>query len=230
MASGAAGTKTIAVSVDGGPATNFSFTDATGWQSWRDIVVTGVNLTMGNHVLRITMATGNLNLNYLNVAGAANQAPIARAGADKNANVNTLVALDGRTSSDPDNGPQPLTYAWTKISGPAATLNNANTSQPSFTPATTGTYGFRLTVSDGAATSTDDVLVNVTSGVVFINLPGRLQAEDYKVGGQNVGFNDLTATNLGGQYRTDAVDIGNHLRRGRRVQRGLDPGRRMARL
>ena|GEM_PF-2948503 len=207
MASGVAGTKTAAVTVDGGAARLFSFTDASGWQSWKDVTVTGVALTAGAHVLRITANTTDFNINYLDVFGAANQAPIANAGPDKNANVNTLVTLDGRGSSDPDNGPQPLTYAWTKISGPAATLNNAATSQPSFTPATTGTYGFRLTVSDGAASATDDILVTVGSGTVYINLPGRLQAEDYKIGGEGVGYHDLTAGNTGGQYRTDNVDI-----------------------
>ncbi|MDB5051101.1 MAG: hypothetical protein JWO30_4172 [Fibrobacteres bacterium] len=207
MASGSAGTKTVNVTVDGAPKGTFNFTDATGWQSWKDVTVTGVSLAAGTHILRIAMTTGGFNLNYLDVIAPANQAPVANAGADRTVNVNTLVTLDGRASSDPDNGPSPLAYAWTKVSGPAATLNNANTSQPSFTPSATGVYTFRLTVSDGALSATDDVVVTVNSGVVYINLPGRLQAEDYKAGGENVGYHDLTTGNTGNAYRTDNVDI-----------------------
>ncbi len=207
MASGNAGTKTATVSVDGVSKGTFSTTDASGWQSFKDVPVTGVSLTAGAHVLRITMTTGGFNLNYLDVTAPANQAPIANAGADRSVNANTLVTLDGRASSDPDNKPSPLTYAWTQVSGTAVTLTGANTSQPSFTPSAAGSYTFRLTVSDGALSASDDIVVTVTSGVVYINLPGRLQAEDYRTGGEGVGYHDLSAGNTGNVYRADNVDI-----------------------
>jgi glucose/arabinose dehydrogenase len=207
MASATAGTKTIALSVDGGAATNFSFTDASGWQSWKDVAVNGVKLSAGNHTLRITMITGDFNLNYVDFVAVPNQAPTANAGVDRTVTVNSAVTLDGRASSDPDGGPQPLTYAWTQISGPAVALANANASQPSFTPSETGAYAFRLTVSDGSASSTDDIAVTVNSAPVGIALPGRIQAEDYKAGGEGVGYHDLTAGNTGAVYRAEDVDI-----------------------
>jgi hypothetical protein len=40
-----------------------------------------------------------------------------------------------------------------------------------------------------------------------ISLPGRIQAEDYRKGGEGTGYHDTTAANLGGSYRSDAVDI-----------------------
>ncbi|MCU0428842.1 MAG: glycosyl hydrolase family 18 protein [Cytophagaceae bacterium] len=43
------------------------------------------------------------------------------------------------------------------------------------------------------------------SGV--INLPGRIEAENFDKGGQQVAFNDVSSANEGGQYRTDAVDV-----------------------
>ncbi|MDB5104047.1 MAG: Por secretion system C-terminal sorting protein [Fibrobacteres bacterium] len=209
MASGVVGTKTAAVTVDGVAKGTFNLTDARGWQIWNDVPVSGVSLTSGIHTLRITMNTGDFNLNYLNVVSAGgNLVPTANAGADKSVNVNTLVTLDGRGSSDPDNAPSPLTYSWTKLSGPTVALNNATTSQPNFTPSTTGTYVFRLTVSDGAASATDDIQVVVNAVPVGIALPGRLQAEEFKTGGEGVGYHELSATNLGGAYRTaEAVDI-----------------------
>lgn len=38
-------------------------------------------------------------------------------------------------------------------------------------------------------------------------IPGRIQAEDYDLGGNNVGYNDVDSANVGGQYRTDGVDV-----------------------
>ena len=146
-------------------------------------------------------------LGYTFYASAGNVAPIANAGADKSVNTGSLVTLDGRGSSDPDNGPQALSYSWSQIAGTAVTLSGATTSQPSFTPAAAGSYTFRLTVSDGALTSTDDIVVTATTGSNRIALPGRIQAEDYNVGGEGVGYHDLSAGNTGGQYRTDNVDI-----------------------
>jgi len=40
-----------------------------------------------------------------------------------------------------------------------------------------------------------------------IPVPGTIQAEDYRVGGPQVGYADSTAGNSGGVYRTDDVDI-----------------------
>jgi hypothetical protein len=40
-----------------------------------------------------------------------------------------------------------------------------------------------------------------------VDLPGRIQAENYRVGGEGNGYHDLTAGNTGGAYRTNAVDI-----------------------
>lgn len=167
MAADVAGTRTAAVVIDGGAARNFTLTNGSGWQSWKDVTVTGIALTAGAHSLRINMLTDNFNINYLNVASAANTPPTANAGADRTVSVNTLVALDGRASSDPDNGPQPLSYAWTQISGSAVTLANANTAQPTFTPSAAGTYAFRLAVSDGAATAPDTVRITAVSAPTF---------------------------------------------------------------
>ena len=69
LASGAAGTKSAALSIDGNPAGVFSFTDASGWQNWKDFPMGLVNLTAGRHVLRLDMATAGFNLNYLDLEG-----------------------------------------------------------------------------------------------------------------------------------------------------------------
>ncbi len=40
-----------------------------------------------------------------------------------------------------------------------------------------------------------------------LSIPGRIQAEDYDVGGENVSYHDTTPGNTGGAYRHDDVDI-----------------------
>lgn len=40
-------------------------------------------------------------------------------------------------------------------------------------------------------------------------LPGTIEAENYDLGGQSVAYYDVTTANIGGQYRTDLVDIEN---------------------
>ena len=44
------------------------------------------------------------------------------------------------------------------------------------------------------------------SSQVF-NIPGRIEAEDYKAGGEGVGYHDISSGNSGGEYRSDDVDI-----------------------
>jgi hypothetical protein len=50
------------------------------------------------------------------------------------------------------------------------------------------------------------VVAGGSTGTV-VNLPGTFQVEDYRSGGEGVGYHDTTAGNNGGQYRTDNVDI-----------------------
>ena len=98
---------------------------------------------------------------------AVNRAPVANAGPDMNAVTGRPVILDGAQSFDPDR--DPLSFAWQFVAVPAtssvttASLANAQTAAPSFTPDVDGTYGLELTVSDGTLSSTDQVQVTAVS-------------------------------------------------------------------
>jgi RHS repeat-associated protein len=83
----------------------------------------------------------------------ANSVPTASAGTGQSIYVNQLAILDGRASSDPEG--EALGFSWTEDATNPATglLRGAHASQPGFTPTAAGTYGFHLTVSDGANTS-----------------------------------------------------------------------------
>ena len=96
-----------------------------------------------------------------------NRPPVADAGVDQSVGGGAMVTLDGTASSDPDN--DTLSYVWQQIDGPTVTLTNAGSVQTSFVaPAATSVEQqlvFRLTVSDGSASSSADVVVRITAAV-----------------------------------------------------------------
>ncbi|WP_102798712.1 PKD domain-containing protein [Bowmanella denitrificans] len=97
-----------------------------------------------------------------NALQQSNQLPVANAGADKSVTEGATVTLTGAGS---DSDGSIVGYAWTQLSGPAVTINNANTADGSFTaPLVTADtdFVFRLTVTDDdGATATDDIRVTV---------------------------------------------------------------------
>ena len=98
----------------------------------------------------------------------ANVPPNADAGNDlTNLLLGEDALLDGTGSDDPDNGPNPLTFAWRFVSLPATSaLNNADilgadSDQPTFTPDVSGDYVLELEVFDGEDADVDNVSVMV---------------------------------------------------------------------
>ena len=93
--------------------------------------------------------------------GTNNHPPVANAGADDTTANGVLISLDGTGSSDPDG--DTITYSWVKLSGPAGTFVDTDTSTPDYTPSATGTAVFELTVTDSRGkSSTDTVTITVT--------------------------------------------------------------------
>lgn len=94
---------------------------------------------------------------------AVNQAPVALAGADGSVLSGETVRLDGSSSSDADR--DRLTFFWTQLSGqPRVDLSGSNSAVARFVAPTVfedRQYVFRLTISDGTTTATDDVIITV---------------------------------------------------------------------
>lgn len=89
--------------------------------------------------------------------------PVADAGTDIEAFVESTVTLDGTGSEDPDGGV--LTYNWELTQVPAgsdAVMSSATSANANFTPEVPGNYTARLTVEDeDGNTDDDEVLITV---------------------------------------------------------------------
>jgi gliding motility-associated-like protein len=95
-----------------------------------------------------------------------NQAPVANAGADQSITLPTSTATFNGSGSDPEG--QTITYLWTQVSGVIVTLTNSNTKSLGVSGITaTGSYTFRLTVTDDkGAKSSDDVILTVSAAPI----------------------------------------------------------------
>lgn len=138
-----------------------------------------------------------------------NKTPIANAGGNRDVRVNSLVTLDGSGSSDPDNAPQPLSYAWAQSAGPLVKLNGASLAKPTFTPTSVGSYSFDLRVSDGTANSDPAVVVITVPKLGDVDGDGDVDNNDLNqiLAARNKpanGPNDLR--DLDGNMVIDALD------------------------
>jgi hypothetical protein len=100
-----------------------------------------------------------------------NQPPVAHAGPDRTAGINTTVTLDGRGSMDPD-GHYPLHYHWAQSGGPTVRLSDAAVVTPTFTtPGAPAVLTFTLAVTDSlglAGTVPDRMRVSVPAYGVYL--------------------------------------------------------------
>lgn len=119
-------------------------------------ILTLTGLVQGVYVFRLTATDddGDVDSDDATVtvnAAAANQLPTANAGSNKTLQLPTNSTTLSGSGTDPDGSIS--TYLWTKQSGPAATLTNANTTTLQLTGLVAGTYVFRLTVTDNNSAS-----------------------------------------------------------------------------
>jgi RHS repeat-associated protein len=150
-------TLSIAWSKVSGPGA-VTFSNATGLATSASFTAAGV------YVLRLTATDGALSTSddvQVSVI-AQNQPPQVNAGIDQTITLPASATLNGTASDDGLPAGSTLTLQWSKVSGPgSATFGNPAqaTTTASFTAA--GVYILRLTVTDGALSSSDDVQVTV---------------------------------------------------------------------
>jgi O-glycosyl hydrolase len=99
-----------------------------------------------------------------------------------------------------------MSVTWSSSNTAVATVNSTGL----VTGITQGTATITVTTVSGSKTATSSFIIQGQQpygGTVAV-LPGVIQAENYDLGGQNVAYYDVDATNQGGAYRTtEGVDI-----------------------
>jgi endoglucanase Acf2 len=139
---------------------------------------------------------------------AAPDAPVVLLMANKTSGKAPLtIRFEGSQSFDP-NG-HPLTFAWSFASAGSSTAADTTVT---FTGV--GSHWVHLTVTNSLALSArDSVLVTVLpNGTPFTGVPapvpGRIQAENYDLGGEGIAYHDVNANNIGLVYRAnEGVDL-----------------------
>jgi hypothetical protein len=122
-------------------------------------------------VLLLTASDGDLSAAddvtvTVTAATPTNTAPTVNAGADRSITLPSGTTLTATVSDDGrPNPPGTLTLTWSRVSGPwpvTFSAPNAATTDASFSVA--GTYVLRLTASDSALSTSDEVTVTVNPG------------------------------------------------------------------
>jgi MYXO-CTERM domain-containing protein len=143
--------------LSGTPVALLNYNQATATFIAPEFTLTGTPLTF-----RVTVSDGQatasdtVDVSVRNV----NRAPMVMASSvsvDERSTA-TLMA----TGSDADG--DPLTYSWTQLTGDAVVLSGADSATATFSTAevpSDAVLTFRVTVNDGTATATQDVVVNV---------------------------------------------------------------------
>ncbi len=102
-----------------------------------------------------------------------NTAPTVDAGPNRSATHGTAVSLSGSVADDGQ--PNLVNSNWTRVSGPGmVTFGNAQSPTTTAQFSAPGTYVLRLTASDGALSSSDDVTVVINPDIV--NLAPQVEA------------------------------------------------------
>jgi hypothetical protein len=158
---------------ENGTANSGDFTAASGalvfpvgtTQQIVHVSVTSDSTTEGPQTFGVRLsAPQNINLvdDFATVTIQDDPTPVADAGPDQtNVKPNTDVTVDGTGSFD--TGGLPLTYTWTQIDGPLATIEDRNAAQTRVTvPSGPATITLRLTVTNSAGkTKYDDVNITI---------------------------------------------------------------------
>lgn len=184
-----------------------------GWTTWQTVTAAGINLTAGEQILRIVFDTDGYNLNYIEAIsltplgtpivsitspadGASFNAPASitiNATATDNGTITKVDFYSGATLIGTDNT-APYSYTWTPVSAGSYTLTARATDNSNI-----------VGVSSGIAVTVTPP--QTPYGGTVWPIPGKVEAENYDIGGSNNAYFDSDEGNTGGVFRTDNVDL-----------------------
>ena len=143
---------------------NISVSTTSDWDSWASKTVNNIELTQGEHVLRLVATNGEFNLGKMDFVYAS---PLGYVPPTADAGENVVVilpattaTLDGSLSNDSEG--ETITYNWEQIYGPSIiNFDDTTVVSPNISNLLEGIYKCKLTVSDGTYSDTSFVLVLV---------------------------------------------------------------------
>jgi endoglucanase Acf2 len=133
------------------------------WDAFGTATLNGIELTAGEHVLRLNFIGGELNVGRLTFTRTGDLGyvpPVADAGTNVVVVApDTSAFLDGSGSTTPPG--ETLTYLWEQTAGPAVAVISDSTAAVTGISGISvdGSYRFRLTVDDGTHTDFDEMEV-----------------------------------------------------------------------
>jgi len=135
------------------------------------------------------------------------EALMASAGADQHVLTGTTVILNG-SRRDPDDG-EAVSFQWEQISGPAVSLEGADTPTPRFrAPRESGSaeYGFRLRISDGRGRQAEDECRVKVARAGDLVLPATVKGSDRSLEDSFVGLAFLNASEESNRVELSGVN------------------------
>jgi hypothetical protein len=155
-------------------------------------------------IVRIARIRGD-NAVFPSPIVSSNIPPVANAGPNQTAASGTTVTLSGSAT---DSDGTIASYSWSQTSGPTVTLNGTGATRTFTAPATATSLTFQLLVTDnGGATSTDDVVITVTS--TDTSIPALTEDFDLAASGSNIStantiYDAITGTGTINQFFASA--------------------------
>ncbi len=121
--------------------------------------------TLTGKVKNLTQNSFESPFNFSYTVMPKNQAPSVTAGPDQTISLPNEVSLTAITKDDGlPTSPGALSFSWTQISGPASvTFSAPKTRETRAAFSQKGTYVLRVSTTDGALTSSDDVAITVNA-------------------------------------------------------------------
>ena len=210
--------RTLSIAMDGeNIAGNVSIPNTGGWQSWQTVRVRDIELTTGTKVMRVTMGEVDyVNMNYVTFRGVNVSLPpvVSLTGPSNNAGYGSdeTVRLTA-TASDSDGSVSKVDfYAGELLIGSAGSAPYAI----DWSRMNPGVYVLTAVATDNKGISTTSSPVTVTiravqapfHGVAHL-IPGRIEAEEYDLGGEGLGYHEANINGNEGKapFRNDEVDI-----------------------
>src|SRR5512138_988500 len=152
----------------------------------------------GVYTVSLTVSDGQYTSSDARIVTAINTAPVARAGASRNAPRNVPVQLDASGSTDVNGDPLGFTWTLTGPTGSAATLSSTTGPKPTFTPDLLGAYLATVVASDGQLSSSASVTITAVNTAPVARVTGWA----YVHAGEEVTLSAETSSDLNGDPLT----------------------------